>query len=574
MAGDKKNEAVSPKIRKKGDAQDAAPKADEVTPAAQAATAVQENPEVEAKVVSTQAPARRVVNPHASSEPASMAEVEEEVEVEVVTTDDFAAMFEGAGGFAAPERRRVELGDKIEGQIVHIDKSFVFVDMGGRGEGRAPRSHYVDEQGEEGALLVSVGETREFYVLKFTREGVVLGEHLDASGAGLEALEQAEASGLPLEGRVASRNKGGYVVEFGGVEAFCPISQIDLYRVEEDNLDQYLEKTYRFRVVEVRDGGRSVVVSRAALLREEAEERKKETMAKLQVGDVLTGTVRNIRDFGAFVDLGGVDGLVHISELSWGGVETPGEVVSLGDQVEVKVLEIEPREDKDPRIGLSIRQAQSDPWETVNEKFQVGQRVQGRVARTAHFGAFVELDSGIDGLVHVSELSWEHVARTDAIVKVDDQVEVEILDIDILRRRISLSMKALAGDPWGDAVKDFPVGSEITGAVEKVEDFGAFIALGGGVTALLPRSEMALGRAQTPHGAYKVGAVVSARVLTVEPDRRRMALTVREDADFDGTSSAPSNDRPSAPRKEAGYREAPGGGFGTLGDLLKFKRDD
>ncbi len=570
MAGDDKNEAVSPKIRKKG-AEEAAPQQ------AEAKTAVTENaPAAQArapKVVSTPvAPSRRVVDPRApSSYNVGPATQEEAMDTfEDVTTDDFAAMFEGSG-FDAPSRRRVELGDQIEGKIVHIDKAFVFVDLGGRGEGRAPRAQYVDEQGE---LTVAVGEVRSFYVIKFTREGVVLGEQLDASGAGIEALEQAEASGLPLEGRVASRNKGGYVVEFGGAEAFCPISQIDLYRVEEDDLDQYIGKSYRFKVIEMRDGGRSAVVSRAALLREEAAERKKETMAKLQVGEIIEGTVRNIRDFGAFVDLGGLDGLVHVSELSWGGVDKPADVVSVGDRVEVKILEIEDRDGKDPRIGLSIKQAQSDPWDTVNEKFHVGQRTSGKVVRTAHFGAFVEIDNGLDGLVHVSEISWERVARPDEVVKVGDRVEVEILDIDVARRRIGLSMKALSGDPWAEAVKDFPVGSEITGAVEKVEDFGAFIALGAGVTALLPRSEMGLGRAQTPHSAYKVGAVVSAKVLSVEPERRRMALTVREDADFDGPRETSRRDTSKAPRKEAGYREAPSsGGFGTFGDLFKLKKD-
>ena len=260
MAGESKNDAVAPKIRKKRE--DEAQAEQQLAPesAPQSAEAAPEAPK--SVPVSMPTPTRRVVDPKGASSAPRVERVSYEDTVEQVTTDDFAALFEG-GTFAAPERRRVELVDQISGTIVHIDKSFVFVDMGGRGEGRAPRAQYVDEQGE---LQVSVGETRDFYVLRFTREGVVLGETMDTGQAGVEALEQAEAAGVPVEGRVTSRNKGGFVVEIANVETFCPISQIDVYRVEEDDLDRYLNQSYRFKVIEVREGGRSVVVSRAAPL--------------------------------------------------------------------------------------------------------------------------------------------------------------------------------------------------------------------------------------------------------------------------------------------------------------------
>ena len=507
---------------------------------------------------------RRVVDPKedlpktrkAESEP-----VERRIEFDDgATTDDFAALFEGGGETSVPKRLSFEVGEKIEGPVTHIDSTYIYVDIGTRGEARAPRAQYIDKQGE---LEVEVGGTHEFFVLRFTRDGIELGKHLDTKEAGLGAIEEAQSSGVPLQGRVTSKNKGGFVVDVNGVEAFCPVSQIDLHN--SDDLDVYIGQTFRFRVMEVRDGGRSVVVSRAALLREEAEAAREETMARLKPGEIVTGVVRSIMDFGAFVDLGGVDGLVHISEMGWGTIDTPQDVVKEGETVEVKILDMEAIRGKRPRIGLSMKQAQEDPWERVNTALHVGKIVQGSVVRTAPFGAFVELLHGIDGLVHISELSWDHVRRVENIVSVGDVVEVEVLDIDMARQRIGLSMKNAKGDPWKEIAKDYPIGAEVTGVVEKTEDFGVFINVGQGVTALLPRSEMNLGQNETPHTRARQGAPLTARVLSVEPANRRMALTLKS-GDEATESSEP---------EQKSYKEtSASGGFGTLGDLLKLRRDD
>ncbi len=525
---------------------------------------------------------RRVVDPKASSsQPRQQRKEEVLTSFESSTTEDFAALFEGAGNAALPKQRMYEKGEKVTGPVTLIDSRFIYVDLGGRGEARAPREQYTDE---EGNLTVEVGLEYEFTVVGFGA-GIELGSRLDTRSNGLEAIEDAEATGLPLMGRVTGKNKGGFTVEIAKIEAFCPVSQIDLQNAEE--LDVYVGQTFNFKVLEVRDGGKSVVVSRAAYLREEQEKAREEILKKLEVGAILQGTVRTVSDFGAFVNLGGVDGLVHISEMSWGTVDKPSDVVSEGQTVDVKILSIEDRGGRNGlRIGLSMKQVHEDPWGTVNERFHVGQRAKGVVVRTAPFGAFVEIAPGIDGLVHVSELSWEHVRRPEDVVKTGDRVEVEILDIDLTRQRIGLSMKNVAGDPWESVAQDFPVSSEVEGVVEKVEDFGAFINLGS-ITALLPRSEMDLGRNDSPHAKFRPGATVKARVLNVEVDRRRMALTLKDAADID--EQAASQPRSSGKRSSGGgggqrgrsdrgqsgprsYSDTSGGSFGTLGDLLKKRQ--
>lgn len=524
---------------------------------------------------------RRVVDPRTSAgaapkarKPAPQTTFEAEV-----STQDFAAMFEGGADASAkvPERRFFDLGEQIEAQITHIDARYIFVDLGTRGEARAPRSQYEDE---EGNLEVEVGQTHSFFILKFTREGIEVGKQLDTRQSGLGAIEDAMTTGLPLQGRVTSKNKGGFVVEVGGVEAFCPVSQIDLHNADE--LDVYLNQTFSFKVLEVRDNGRSVVVSRAAQLREEAAKQREATLAQIEPGAILTGIVRSISDFGAFINLGGVDGLVHISEMSWGNTSKPSDIVTQGESVEVKVLEIEQRPGKNsPRISLSMKQVQEDPWGTVNERFHTGMQLEGVVVRTAPFGAFVEIAPGIDGLVHVSQMSWEHVRRAEDVVRVGDSVSVEILDIDLIRQRISLSMKSVQGDPWSKAEEDFPIGAEVEGVVEKIEDFGVFVNLGT-VTALLPRSEMSLGRNETPHTKGRKGATLKARVLSVDTERRRMALTLRDAEDIaqddrrparrDDSRSSKRSQRDSSAGSQRSYSDSPAGSFGTLGDLLKSRK--
>lgn len=500
-----------------------------------------------------------------------------------VTTDDFAALFEAQGGAkSSPGRVRLNVGDKITGTVAHIDTSSIFVELGQRVEGRAARGQFTDKEGE---LEVELGRAYDFYVLDVRGDSVELGKHLDNRGAGIFALEQAAESQVPVQGKVIERNKGGFEVEVLNTSTFCPVSHIDLHN--DEDLDVYVGQTYQFIVLEVRDGGRSVVVSRRALLAREADAERAKLLETLEVGSVLTGTVRSIMDFGAFVELGGVDGLIHISELSWGTIEKPTDVVSEGQEVKVKVLSMEGQGRK-MRIGLSMRQVQGDPWDGVQERYAVGQELMGTVVRTAQYGAFVELEPGIDGLVHVSELSWSRVTRPTDVVKVGERVRVKIQGIDLARKRISLSMREAKADPWDEIDSKFPVGAQVEGTIQKVEDFGAFVELEQGITALLPRSEMDLSRQDTPQGRYRKGHTVWARVLTIDKERRRMALSVRAEGDdsAEAEAQAPSSrgqgskDRGQEPRDRKGQRGAQAPqkssgteSFGTFADLLRNNKD-
>ena len=576
------------------EATETAPETTQAAPEAPAATS--EAPEGDSEQgFSPSQLSRRVVDPKEGG-PAKREETKPPESLRTfdddATTSDFATLFE-EGGAKAPERRMFEMGDKVTAPVTHVDSRFVYVDLGGRGEARAPRGQYENEEGE---LEVTEGESYEFTVLRFTSEGIEIGKRLDLRSQGVSALEDAQAAGVPLQGRVTGRNKGGFTVDVAGVEAFCPVSQIDLHNAED--LDVYLNETFQFLVMEVRDGGRSVVVSRAAIMREEAAKRRAETMAKLKPGEITTGVIRSLSNFGAFVNLGGVDGLVHISELSWGSVDKPSDVVKEGQTVEVKILDISQREgERSPRISLSMKQAQEDPWADIGETVHVGKTIKGTVTRLAPFGAFVEIKPGVDGLVHVSEMSWDHVRRPADVASVGDSVEVEVLDVDLARQRIGLSMKSASGDPWSNVAGEYPVGDSVEGTVEKIEDFGVFISLGEGITALLPRSEMELGRDETPHTKARAGQAITARVLRVEPERRRMALTLRQGdlseasersggggGGGDGRRPPRSNDdRGRGGRRDRNDRGSSGGnrsyndaqgGVGTLGDLLKFKRDE
>lgn len=477
------------------------------------------------------------------------------VRVESGSLADFEALLAESG--STPRRERVEVGEKVQGTITSVGEKWIYVDLGGGREGVARTGDFV---GKDGEVTVSPQEVRSFYVLSTSDGTITLGEQLSTREAAMDAIDMAVQSGAPLSGRVVSKNKGGFEVDLGGVRAFCPISQIELGFTE--NPDEHVGRAYQFRVTEVREGGRSVVVSRAELLREEQERAARKLLEELKEGMVVDGTVTRLADFGAFVDIGGVEGLVHVTELGFTRVDHPRDVVREGEKVRVKVLGITEGE-RGLRISLSMKETMADPWEAALQTVHVGAKLSGVVNRLEPFGAFVEVAPHVEGLVHVSEMSWEkHVKRPSDIVSVGQQVQVEVLDVDLARRRISLSMKSEAADPWSNVTDRFAIGQEVSGTVENIEDFGAFVSLGAGVTALLPRGEMGLSGNATPHARFSRGDTVSARVLSIEPSRRRMSLTLKSAEEVaDAASVGPRSyaDRPAS------------SGLGTLGDLLKDK---
>ncbi len=487
------------------------------------------------------------------------------------TMDDFAAMLDGDGGGGMPTRQRFEIGDAVDGEIVEIGKRYIFVDIGQPDEAMADRALFEDEERQ---LDMDVGDEHQFYVIGF-EDGVQLGPELGSGDNSMEAVERAYQSGAPISGTVTATNKGGFEVRVAGVDAFCPISQIELGYTEEPEV--HVGNSYQFQVSEIDDDGRTVVLSRTELLEEERARRREKTLENLEVGQQVDGVVTRVADFGAFVDIGGIEGLVHVSEMSHVYFDNPSEVVSTGDNVTVEILDIEEIDDESNplRISLSMKEAEDDPWLAVNEQFAVGETVMGNIVRLAPFGAFVELVPGVEGLVHVSEMSrTKHVATPRDVVDVGDTVQVEIQDIDLMNKRISLSMAATEDDPWNDITDRYAPGMNVKGTVANIEDFGVFVDLEDGVTALLPRSEMNLPSEVTPHRKFDRGESIEARVLNIEPERQRMALSLKSAEDIGAGGQPPPEKSKSSGPSSYQDSESSGGSLGTLGDLLKAKKDD
>ena len=466
--------------------------------------------------------------------------------------DDFAALL--AESESRSRALPLRVGEKVRAKVIHIGKETVFCELSPTQEGSMPRAELTDD---EGRLTVAVGDALDVFVIA-DRDGIQLSRKVGRDSVDVEMLQQAVHTELPVEGLVTGVNKGGLEVAMGGVRAFCPIGQADIGFVED--AATFVGKTLQFVVREVRDGGRSVVLSRRALLEAQRAAQAEQLLATLAVGQQLEGTVTRIADFGVFLDLGGLDGLVPISELSYGRVDDPRSVVKEGERLTVAVLRIEddPKRHGRPRIALSLKAAQPDPLDRHAAEITEGATLNGRVTRLEKFGAFVELFPGVEGLVHVSEMSGKRVRHPSDVVQVGDEVTVRVLGVQRAERRISLSLREAAPDPGAAAA--LTAGSLVDGTVERVERFGVFVKLASGGTALLPAAESA-----TPPGAdlakaFPVGSTHALAVLAVdERGRVKVSKRAREAAE-ERAVLADFNER--QPR---------GGGFGTLGDLLKAK---
>lgn len=466
-------------------------------------------------------------------------------------------------GGSSGRRGEYEEGDRVRGKVVQLSGDFAFVDIGAKAEATIPIAELAGEEGEPG---VGIGDRIDAHVVAVTSEGIQLSRRMAVEARSREAVREAYASRLPLEGRIVSRNKGGYEVRFqSGQKAFMPVSQVELGHVADDLLDDYVGRSFRLRITKYDGDGRDIVVSRAALQKEEREVQADETRATLKVGDVRTGVVRRVTDFGAFVDLGGVDGLVHASEIAWSRVEKPEDVLRVGQSVRVKVVRLEPEKN---RIALSMKQAAGDPWDEVGTRFQVGGVYEGRVTRNETFGSFVELTPGLEGLVHVSRMSWQRVRHPDNVVEPGQAVTVKLVEVDTLRRRLGLSMKDVAGDPWEDHSATWEPGTLLEGTVEKFAPFGVFVRLAEAITGLVPNEELGMDPAQARR-ALTPDKPIQVEILTIDRAERRIRLALAT-GDKAGEREAMKDYRGqqrSAPAK--GGSPQGGGGFGTFGDLLK-----
>ncbi len=426
--------------------------------------------------------------------------------------DDLMAMYDDS--FSG-----IKEGEIVKGRVVGTTPGEVLVDIGFKSEGAIPLKEFGDapESIEIGAEVEVFLENVE------DLEGrVVLSKQKADFMRVWDSIKEAHDGGSTVNGRLTRRIKGGIVVDLLGVEAFLPGSQIDIRQVK--NFDQFLGQAFEFKIIKLNKARRNIVVSRRAVLEEERERLRQGIIKELEEGQVREGVVKNITDFGAFIDLGGVDGLLHITDMSWGRVSHPSEMVSIGDRIKVKVLKYERERE---RISLGLRQLTPHPWEKIDEKYPETTQTQGRVVSITDYGAFVELEEGIEGLVHISEMSWtQHIRHPSKLVSIGDTVEIVVLKLDKESKKISLGMKQTDPDPWETLDENYPRGRELEGKIKSLTNFGAFVEIEDGIDGLVHISDMSwTRRIRQASDVFKKGDVIPVVVTDVDKKRRRISLS-------------------------------------------------
>ncbi|MCX5715815.1 MAG: 30S ribosomal protein S1 [Candidatus Omnitrophica bacterium] len=411
-------------------------------------------------------------------------------------------------------------GDIVKGRIVEIRAKEILVDVGYKSEGIIPIYEFSDPSS------IKVGDEIEVLVeSKENEHGMpVLSWQKVRRAQGWEAVISRYKEGSMIQGKITRRVKGGYIVDIGA-DAFLPTSLATL-RGHQD-INQQFGQVLDFKIVTINKLRKNVVLSRKDALQQKLFEEKAKVIAELIKGQIVTGNVKNVTDFGAFIDLGGADGLLHITDMSWGRISHPSEVVKVGDRLEVMVLDIDKAAGK---ISLGLKQKSPNPWLDVDTKFPVGSRLKGRVTNLAPYGAFVELEKGIEGLVHVSEMSWKKkIAHPNEILKVGDEIEVIVLDIDRQNQRISLGIKQLEQDPWGDIEVKYPVGTKVKGKARNIVDYGVFVELEEGLDGLVHISDVSwTKKVGHPKEIFKKGEEIEAVVLSVDKTNRKIALGIKQ----------------------------------------------
>jgi small subunit ribosomal protein S1 len=423
--------------------------------------------------------------------------------------------------FSTAEQVAAE-GEIFDGRVLAITDAGVVVDVGGKFEGLVPAQEFLESGG---AIPFGEGQTIEVERLHERKDGYVLLSHVRAHRRRVwERIEKSYREHTTIQGKVAERIKGGLVVDVG-VRAFLPASQIELRPVHD--LDAWKDREIDVRVLKLNRKRGNVVVSRRAILEDEAKAKRDSLLENLAEGAVVAGRVKNITDYGVFVDLGGVDGLLHVSDLVWGRVPHPSSVVKPGDEIHVQILKFDKEKQ---RISLGRKQLLPDPWATVPERFPVGTRIHGKVVGVTDYGAFVQIEPGVEGLVHVSEMSWsKRIKHPSKIVKVGDDVEVVVLNLKIDQRRISLGLKQTLPDPWEAAGEKYPVGTIVNGRIRNLADFGAFVEIEEGMEGLIHISDVSwTERIKHPSEKFKKGESIQAKVLKVDTQNRRLSLGIKQ----------------------------------------------
>ena len=417
--------------------------------------------------------------------------------------------------------KSIDEGELVKGKVLSVTDTEVVVDIGFKSEGRIPIEEFQDpseiKPGDEISVLLEATEDQDGEVRVSKKKADFLQVW--------DKIKEAHDEQKIVEGVPKRRIKGGLKVDLFGVEAFLPGSQVALRRIP--NLEELLGQKLRFRILKVNKRRRNIVVSRRVVLEDERAEKKAKLLQELEVGQIRQGVVKNITDFGAFVDLGGIDGLLHITDMSWGRIRHPSELVAIGDELTVKVLNFDPERE---RISLGLKQLAEYPWENVEEEFPVGSRVRGKVVSITDYGAFVELKEGVEGLIHISEMSWtQHIRHPSKILGIGDIVEVKVLNVNKAEEKISLSLKRTESDPWQDLDTRYPVGTKIEGRVRNLTDFGAFVQLEEGMDGLVHISDMSwTRRIRHPSEILHRGQKVEVMVLGIDKERHRISLGIKQ----------------------------------------------
>ncbi|MEJ2365196.1 MAG: 30S ribosomal protein S1 [Deltaproteobacteria bacterium] len=442
--------------------------------------------------------------------------VPEKDQVDAIKEESFQELYEES-------LKSIKEGEVVRGNVIQVTDDYVMVDIGYKSEGQIRISEFTDEKGK---VTAKVGDQVD----------VLLEYHEDENGEIVLSKEKAtkikvwdEISKIykddgVIDGRIVSKVKGGLSVDIG-VQAFLPGSQVDLRPVR--NLDSLIGQQCQFKILKYNKKRRNVVLSRRVLLEKEREELKSDTLDRLEEGKILQGVVKNITEYGVFVDLGGIDGLLHITDMSWGRVGHPSEMCSIGDSIKVMVLNFDPEKE---RVSLGLKQLSEDPWSSVDARYPEGGRVTGRVVSLTDYGAFVELEPGIEGLIHVSEMSWTaKVRHPSKVVSVSDTVEAVVLNLNKENKRISLGMKQVEPNPWDVIGEKYPVGTTIQGKIKNITDFGLFIGIDEGIDGLVHISDLSwTKRIKHPSELYKKGEEIQAIVLNIDKENERFSLGVKQ----------------------------------------------
>ncbi len=428
--------------------------------------------------------------------------------------ESFAELFEQSV-------KNVKEGEVVRGTVLSIDDDHVQIDVGFKSEGLVPTWEFMDD---DGTLLVGPGDAVDVLVEQ-AEDGqgrIVLSKEKADRLLVWDEISCAYKADEPVEGTVVARVKGGLAVDIG-VKAFLPGSQVDLRPVR--NLEHVVGQKLKFKIIKFNKRRGNIVLSRRALLETDRRKLRETTLQTLAAGQIIDGVIKNLTDYGAFIDLGGIDGLLHVTDMSWGRVNHPSELFHVGDEIKVKVLKFDPESE---RVSLGLKQIQPDPWIDASMRYPIGKRIQGKVVSLAEYGAFVELEPGIEGLIHVSEMSWtKRVKHPSKVVSVGDGVESVVLDVDERERKISLGMKQIEENPWSMIEETYPIGTKVTGTIRNITNFGIFVGLEEGIDGLVHVSDVSwTEQIKHPGEKFKKGEAVEAVVLKIDKENEKFSLGI------------------------------------------------